>query len=232
MSKVIDAKYENDITFVLDYLVESSVYNPWKEKLTNQLLKNVEVPGFRKGKAPQHLLQQQVNHTALQETVLRETLEKYGVEAAQEINKHLEKDERSLQNLEVSLNPEHTLETDSGFQFRLVASLLPQVNLENLETIEIPEPSPDTLKNRASLADFTKQETARLLISYNQYQDTDEKAKDQYQITCDLTGVINNKPEPKLTSNDVVITLGGGDFLPDFEKGVTGVKLARQKVLM
>jgi trigger factor len=228
MSKVLAAKLENDITFVLDYLVEKDEYSPWKEKLTDQLLKNVEVTGFRKGKAPRNLALQQVNQNLLLETVFKESIEKFGTQAMSEVQKELQEKDRFMQNLEVSLDSQYTKEEDGAFQFRLIASLLPDIDLEHIKKIKV-EADLLAISGRPSQPNFVAQEKNRLLSSYNEFSDSPKPAEKGDQVLVDLSGSIGGKPEPKLTGNESTVVIGNADYLPDVENGLVGIVAGQSK---
>jgi trigger factor len=230
MSKVLEIKKTNDVVLVLDYLVESKEYQAFKQKITQQILRNVQVPGFRKGKAPEHLLMKHVNLLALNDNIIRETIDKYAPEGVKALEKEVETIKRELQSIELDANPEHTKETEVGFQFRLVAVLYPEVDLSYLDQMEYPDvKDTDLPADRPSQKDFITMEKVRFLTTYNQFTDSSNPAQKSDQVIVDFSGKINEKTDNRLTGQDVTILLGGGSFLPDLEKGLEGVRAGETK---
>jgi trigger factor len=231
MSAVKNTEYLDDITFVLDYFVEEKEYSPWKDRLTDQLLKNIEVQGFRKGKAPRELALKKVDPSLLTETIVKETLEKYAQQAVTEITAKLKDDKRIIQSVEINIDPEFTGEKDGGFAFRLVSKLLPDIDLKHLDTLKIDNPTAKDISNRPEEKEFIAGEKKRFLKTYNEYTETDEKATKGDKVVCNLNGSVDDVKDSKLASPNVEIVLGSGDFLPEFEKELPGIKKGETKTI-
>jgi trigger factor len=225
MSKMVQSQFENDLTYVVDYLVDAKEYQDFKNRIVEQLYAKVEVPGFRPGKAPEKLLKQHVSDQAVASTVLQETLEKYGNQAIGEMQTVLKEQNRVPVGYQADMTPEVTKETeDGGFQFRLKANLLPQVDLDALDKIKLTKYTAKDVTNRPSFEDFVSSEKKKVLAGYNTYEESQKAAGDDSQIICNMSGTIDGKPEPKLNAQEAVISLNSGEYLPDFVKGLKGVK--------
>ena len=70
--------------------VELTITIPWTmvqftyERILNELLKEVELPGFRRGKAPKDLALKQINETKVYEEVLKEMVPKIYADSVKE----------------------------------------------------------------------------------------------------------------------------------------------------
>jgi trigger factor len=229
MANVTNQKFENEILYSLDYLVPKDEYQTWKNRLTNQLLATVEVPGFRKGKAPEKLARKYINEGAFEETFLRETVDKFSRAATDLIHEKMKEEKRAVMRLEIDPSPEFTGEKDDEFRFRINAHLLPNVDLSKIETLKVEKPTAKSLVGRPSLEEFKRQEKNRLFTNSNVYIAVDEESKSGYQVMADLSGKVDGVADPKLDAIGTKITLGMGNYLPDFEKGMTGVKTGEKK---
>ena len=229
MANATNHRYENDVLYILDYVIPKEEYQTWKNRLTNQLLSTVEVPGFRKGKAPEHLARKYINEGAFEETFLRETVDKFSRAGTEIIQEKMKEENRVVLRLEVDSKPEFTGEKEDGFQFRINAYLLPKVDLSKIETLKIEKPTAASLTGRPTTEEFKKQEKNRLFTNSNQYISADEAAADNYQVLADLSGKVDGVEDPKLDAIGTKITLGLGNYLPDFEKGMKGVKAGEKK---
>lgn len=73
-----------------DGTIKISMVIPWKDlkptwdEVLNAAVENAKVPGFRKGKAPKKLIEDQINKTSVREEVLRRHLPKAYIQAIQE----------------------------------------------------------------------------------------------------------------------------------------------------
>jgi trigger factor len=229
MPKVLSTQFESNLKFTLDYLVEKETYEPWKNRIIDQVLQNVEVPGFRKGKAPAHKLMEHVNQTVLNQNILRETIEKYGSEALDKAKELLDEQKRTYIAFEINLDPEKTKEVEGAFQFQVVARLLPEVDLNSLDKIEVKEFTEKDLADRPDFEDFVKTEENKLLTQNNLFEESNGQAAEGDQVLVDMQGELDGKEEPKLNYKDMNVALGVGRLLPDFEKGLNGVKKEEEK---
>jgi len=224
MSKVIASEVK-DLSYFIDYFVEKTEYEDFKNRVIDQVLKNVEVKGFRKGHAPREKAMKEVNPMYLQQTILNETLDKYGAEAVEAGKKALQEMERVGMNFTLDENPETMKEDENGFQFRLTAKLLPEIDIDAITSVKIDEPSEKDLTDRPSFDDFQAAEKTRFVQRYNQFSETDSASKNGSRVTVNMTGKVEEKEDPRLTANDFAFTIGAKEVLPEFEAGVTGVKV-------
>lgn len=227
MSSVVNSSYENDLTFVLDYLVEAGEYKPWRERLFKQILQNVEVPGFRKGKAPEELAIKNVNIVAVEDTILRETIQKYGTLAFAEAKKMLEADSRVVQNQNADLDEENTKETADGFQFRIKVNLLPKVDLDPISNIKIPVVDKKDLPKRLSKEEFTDIESKKFLQSFNNFVVSESVVEKNDRVIADV--VEHSKGLEARNIEGVTYTLGAQQLPKEFEENLIGMKAGENK---
>ncbi len=227
MPKVLKNEFADDLTYVVDYIVEAETYNPWKAKLTNQILSNVEVPGFRKGKAPAELALKNVNVAAVEDTIFQETISKYGSEAVKDIKENLAKEDRIIQSQTVDTDPEHTVETAEGFKFRIMLNLLPKVDLSGLEKLKKPEIKVEDMPERLSKESFVSREENKFLAGLNSYAESTEAVEKFDKVTVDLTEEVKDSEPREL--KDVSYTLGTDELPEDFQSNLIGLKLDEDK---
>jgi FKBP-type peptidyl-prolyl cis-trans isomerase (trigger factor) len=229
MPKVLSKNLQNEIKFVLDYFIEPKEYTDWVTKLRTQYLKNVEVPGFRKGMAPQDLILKQINPAALTDTIFRETLDKFGGEAVLEMQKELAAIGRVGLAQTYGIDPEKTKESDDGFLIVLSVELLPEVDLTNIENLKYDKSKDKDIAGRLSLKDYIVKEKKGYILSHNKFTSTDEKSIEGFQVIVNMTGTIDGKDDSRLAAQGMAATIGAGNFLPEFEKGITGVAKGDEK---
>jgi trigger factor len=229
MPKVINQNLENDIKFVLDYFIEPKEYTQWVDKLRTQYLKNVEVPGFRKGMAPKDLVMKQINGAALTDTIFRETLDKFGGEAVVKMQEELLKIKRVGLTHTYGIDPEKTKEVDGGFLIVLSVELLPEVDLSKIADLNYNKATEKDLNSRLNLKDYLAKEKAGYIASHNSFESDDIKSVDGSQVIVDMTGTIEDKNDDRLAAENMAVIIGSGNFLPGFEKGITGVKKGEKK---
>ncbi|MBC7472155.1 MAG: FKBP-type peptidyl-prolyl cis-trans isomerase [candidate division SR1 bacterium] len=229
MPKVLSKNLENDIKFILNYFIEPKEYSDWVNKIRTQYLKNVEVPGFRKGMAPQDLVMKQINPAALSDTIFRETLDKFGGEAILEMQKELAIINRVGLSQTYGIDPENTKESDDGFLIVLSVELLPEVDLTKIENLKYDKVTDKDLLGRLSLQDYIEKEKKGYILSHNHFVSIEENSVEGFQVIINMTGTIDGKEDSRLTAENMAATIGVGNFLPEFEKGITGVKKGDNK---
>lgn len=226
MPKVISSKYDSETSYVVEYLVENDTYKPWRARLFSQILQNVEVPGFRKGKAPENLALQQINQAAVEDTILRETVSKFADEALAEARKVVQSENRVIRDQSIDLDSEAGPETSEGFKFKVVLSLLPKIDLDPLEKLTLPKIDPKDLPDRLSIEDFISQEKSKFLASFNEYEETGEIVTAKSRVTLNLTETVEKETKD---IKDRSYTLGVKELPVEFENNLIGLKTNEQK---
>lgn len=106
--------------------IKLTVTIPWaevkktREEVLSGAQKSATVAGFRKGKAPKKLVEENVNEAAVREDILKKLLPNYYVKAVEEHKL------RPIMNPKVHVE---TLENDKDWQFEALTCELPEVTL-------------------------------------------------------------------------------------------------------
>ena len=133
--KVSNEKTENSQVF-LTVEMEPAEMEQSLEDSYRRLVKKVDVPGFRKGKAPRALLERQVG----QESLLRDTVDQLIPQALQDALKE--------QEIEAFAPPQVEVVQDNPLVFKAVVPLKPEVKLGDYHGIQdAPEPVEVTEEN-------------------------------------------------------------------------------------
>jgi trigger factor len=227
MSKVISFEQTNPNTFALNYLVDAEEFQKIKETSVEQALKDVEVEGFRKGKAPKELAMSKIEPVKLENLILQNTFKDHEKPAVDAGRAELEKKGRHFTTINLNFGDGATKELEDGsFQFQLIFTLIPQVDVSKIDQIKLPELSPDIIPGRPKLEDFVEQEKNKLFCNFNRYEPTEDKSDKFYQVTADLIGKEGEKVV--FEEKDVKVVLGLSLFLPEVEKALTGVKKGQE----
>ncbi len=218
---------EKDIKLVINYQAEKKEYTEWRSKIQAQFLKTVEVPGFRKGKAPEHLALEHINPQALEQTIISEAVNKYSQEAIKDAKKDLAEKKRMVIDGSYVIDPA-SLKAEDGLEFNINAELLPEIKLDPSK-LKVKEVSEKDIPDRVSLKDFTETQKNGFIASHAEYEDTDKVAGNLFKIIADTSGMIDGKDAPELTAKDMEGVLGIKQFIEDFETGVKGMKKGETK---
>jgi len=169
--------------------------------------RTAKIKGFRPGKVPAKVVRQRYGKQ-VREEVLGEVLQKsYSQAVTQE-----------------QLNPAGgpKIETEDGdgktFSFTATFEVMPEVVLKDLEKIkiEMPEVSIGDEDVDDMLMNLRKQKAT--------WEAVDRKSAEGDRVTIDFVGKLKGEVFPGGEGKDYPVVLGAGQMLPDFEKGLVGVK--------
>ncbi len=227
MSKVIATNQASANTFVVDYLVAAEEFAKIKETTIDELVKEVKLPGFRKGKVPKEKALAKIDLRKLENLILERVFKAHEKAAVDVAVAELQQKGRRYTHITLDFENNATRENEDGsFQFRLVFHLMPEIDLNKLSEVKIREVKEEEIVGRPPLEEFLTLEKNRLFCNYNRYDSSDEPSRQFDQLIVDLVGKIGE--EEVFTEKDVQIILGVGWFLPEIEANLTGVKKGDQ----
>lgn len=178
--------------------------------------RDVKVPGFRKGKAPQSLLEKQFGPRVKQE-VLTQLISDHVAAAIEE------------KGLKAVSRP-HLLEVqaEEGSDINVTASVevLPEFDLKDYAGIEL----------SVKVARVTDEEVDQVMESFrqskaNKIQVTDRASKKNDYLKIDFTGALDDKPFKGGEAKDYIIELGTQQLIGDLEKNLYGMKTNEAKMV-
>jgi len=182
----------------------------------NSRLKSVgrtaKIKGFRPGKVPAKVVRQRYGKQVRQE-VLSEVLQKSYSDAVVQ------------QKLNPAGGPQIETEDDNGktFAFTATFEIMPEVALKDIEKIKIEKP--DVSIGDDDIADMLN----NLQKQKASWEEVERKASDEDRVVIDFLGTLDGEAFPGGEAKEFPIVLGAGQMLPDFEKGLKGVKAGDEK---
>jgi trigger factor len=192
----------------------SDIEGEVKKRLT-RLARTVKMAGFRPGKAPLRMLDQQYG-PQLRSDVITERVQSTFNDAIR------------AQNLRVAGTPR--IEPQGGEQpatdkleFSAVFEVYPDVQIGDVSEIAITRP----------IVEVTPQDVDRTLEVLRRqrttYTPVDREAQAGDRVQADFTGTIDGNEFPGGQARDFSIVLGEGRMLPEFEQALTGIKAGETK---
>ncbi|WP_413292252.1 trigger factor [Bdellovibrio sp. HCB185ZH] len=186
-------------------------------KMFISIQKDVEIKGFRKGKAPLNTIKSMYGDRVKQD-VVQDLVQKHYAQALEE------------HKLDPISYPEFEfadVTADKDFSFSAAFDVRPEINLKKYEGLEVEKEAfsfdakkvDDVLNNiRSSRATF---ETVT----------EDRAAKNGDVAVVDFTGFMNGAPLENGAGTDHNLELGAKQFIEGFEEGVVGMKKGETKTL-
>ena len=175
--------------------------------------KTAKIKGFRPGKVPAKVVRQRFGTQVRQEVLTELMGQSYRDAVVQE-------------NLSPVANPRIEPElSDKGDGFAFVATfeVLPEFTLKGLDKIEVTRPEIDISDEDCDdmLENLRKQKAT--------WETVEREAVEGDRVVVDFDGTLKGEPIEGGTGKEVPVVLGEGQMLPDFEKGLTGVKADEEK---
>ncbi|MDB5176103.1 MAG: Trigger factor [Candidatus Saccharibacteria bacterium] len=195
---------------------DEAVLTAIKQAVISRLGKNVKVQGFRSGKAPQHLIEKQLDDQILQSEFLETAVNQLYVDAAKHENL------RPVSQPQVAISkfvPYETLEV--VYETEVVGD----ITLPDFSKLTIEKPA---VKITAKDVDEVVENLRTRAASH---EDVARAAKDGDQVVIDFTGVDAKTKEPidGADGKAYPLTLGSKSFIPGFEEELIGLKAGDAK---
>jgi trigger factor len=195
------------------------------QELLNDFSKNAQIPGFRKGKAPQEVLVRKFGE-ALKGEALNKIVEKAIGDVFQDEN--LPRNERPLPYAQPVLQDRSELEFDKDLTFSLVYDVLPQVSVGKWKglSVEIPQAQIGDEDISREL-DEIRERNAFVLD-----RDEDTPAHEGDVATLNYFEVGENGEEmPNSRRDDFTFTLGSKHNAYQFDDDIIGMKKGETKTV-
>ncbi|WP_027405556.1 trigger factor [Anaerovibrio sp. RM50] len=187
-------------------------YDAAAKKLANR----VNIPGFRKGKAPKKIVERHVG----KEYVMTDAFEMVAPKA---LNEAL-----AQENIDIVTRPEldvDTLELGKDLVFKAVATKKPEVELGEYKGLKV-EVEKDVVDD-----EVIQQQLVRMLDRQADMVEAEEGAaveKDNF-ITLDFKGFVDGEAFAGGEGKDYPLQIGSNSFIPGFEDQLIGAKVGEEK---
>jgi len=177
--------------------------------------RNAKIKGFRPGKVPAKVVRQ-----------------RYGKQVREEVLGEMMQRSYSEALVQQKLNPagspsieEETNVENENFSFVAKLEVLPVVELKGLDKIKVEQPDVtiDDKDLDAMIEKLRKQKA--------EWNAVDRKSKKGDRVVVDFQGTLDGEPIEGGQGTNVPVELGEGQMLPDFEKGLTGLKADEEKAI-
>ena len=196
---------------VLEFQVEKDVFDAAVEKQYRKEVKNINVPGFRKGKAPRSVIEKMYGKGAFYEGAFNALLPDAYEAAVKEAA------------LEVVGQPEFDVVScdDNGVVFSAVVYIKPDVQIDGYLGIEVAK----------EVAPVTEEEIDNEIFGVRNRNSretdvTDRAAQNGDTATIDFEGFCDGVPFEGGKGTDYPLELGSNSFIPGFEDQIVGHNVA------
>lgn len=203
-------KIENSEAYI-EIEIDAAMLEQGMEKAYRKVVKQVTVPGFRRGRVPRQLLEAHFG----KEILFEDTLEFVVPDAYEQAVEQL--------NIEPIAQPEFEevgeIVEGQPLKINVKVAVKPEVKLGNLEGIEVSIPRIEvTDKDVDQRLEDIRSRYARLV------EKTDEPAAIGDTVKIDFEGTVDGVLFEGGTGTDYPLELGSHSFIPGFEEQLVGAK--------
>jgi len=212
----LQRKESNQVCIEVE-LEPKEVNNKYEQKF-REVSKKISIPGFRKGKAPRHLVEKFIYIDALK----KETLEDLISEAYP----------KALENLE-SLDPisEPKIELvnfdlNKPLIFKATVEIKPEVKLGQYKNLDLVAPKVSPVSE-----DDVNNELKELQIRHSTLEKVDREIQENDVVKLDIYGEVEGEAIPEGTTNDLLMEIKPGNFVEGFTDKLIGSKAGDEKTI-
>ncbi|HEY3433392.1 MAG TPA: trigger factor [Rhodocyclaceae bacterium] len=203
----------------IDMTVAMATIDVEVEKRLKQMSKTVKMAGFRPGKVPFKIVAQNYGYQARSEAIGAAVEKAFGEEAQK-------------QNLKVAgyprfepKNPDNAEANREKLEFTAVFEVFPEIVLADLSATEVEKVS-------FTVTDAEVDKTIDALRKQRVgYESTDRASQKEDRVTIDFLGRLDGVEFDGGKGADYPVVVGGGQMLPDFDKGLEGMKAGETKTI-
>ncbi len=190
-------------------LLEKALQNAY-EKNKNK----IQLPGFRKGKAPRKMIEQMYGKGVFYEDAANELIESEYPDAVDECGE----DVVSSPKIDVE-----QLEAGKDFVFTAEVALKPEVKLGKYKGVEVEKMDLEVTDEEVD-AEIDKQRN----MNARSIDVTDRAVQDGDVVNLDFEGFVDGVAFQGGKGTDYPLTIGSGAFIPGFEEQLIGFELGQE----
>ncbi len=194
--------------------VPVEVVNQALERAYRKVVKKVNIPGFRKGKAPRFMVERYAGKGALMEEALDEVLPVAYNQAVSESG--LSPVDRPQIDLV-------KLEDDQPLVFTAEVTVRPEVKLGQYKDLEIERENPEVTD------DEVDRQLEAMAVRQAQLIAHDGPAEKGHFVVIDFEGFVDDQAFPGGKAEGYTLELGSGSFIPGFEDGLIGALTGEER---
>lgn len=203
-----ESEYLSKTLVNLTVEVESDQANQALEQAYRKVVKRLNVPGFRKGKAPRQIVETYFGPGVLYEDAVEIAIEKTFPQVLEE---------KEMAPLEQPKFELVQIERDKPLIYKATIHVKPKIELPSYKGLEIEQPEPVEVKPEEvdEILEQQRQRMARLV-------EVEDAAQAGDMLTLDFTGYLDDQPFDGGSSEDYSLELGSNTLIPGFEEQLIG----------
>lgn len=207
MSLKTSKKLEDANKFELEVSVNGDTFNKAVNKVYKKQVKNINIPGFRKGKAPKHIIEKMYGKEVFYDDAMQDCYPDALYDAAKEAEVKIVAVD-SLEAIEAG---------DDGFTFKAVIVVEPEVEIKDYKGIEVEKKSTEVTDELINDEIEKVRERNSRMVTVE-----DRAAQDGDIAVIDFEGFVDGEAFEGGNAENFNLKLGSGQFIPGFEEQIIG----------
>ncbi|MBR1670624.1 MAG: trigger factor [Butyrivibrio sp.] len=184
------------------------------QKAYNKNKGRIQIPGFRKGKAPRKMIEQMYGKGVFYEDAANDLIEEEYPKAAQECGE----DVVSSPRIDVE-----QIEAGQDFVFTAEVALKPPVKLGKYKGVEVEKIDLEVTDDEVD-AEIDRQRN----MNARSIDVTDRAVQDGDTVNLDFEGFVDGVAFQGGKGTDYPLTIGSGSFIPGFEEQLIGFEIGQE----
>lgn len=195
-------------TYELNIEVTGEVFDSAVNKVYNNEKKDIQLQGFRKGKAPRKLIEKFYGENVFWEQAINDILNDE-IPVAVESEKLDLVDTPSAEVVSAS--------TTDGLVLKVICTVRPEITIENYKGIKANKPSDEVTEEDVNTQLEQMRKRNARMISVD-----DRSAQMNDQVVIDFEGFVDDKAFDGGKAENFELGLGSHQFIPGFEEAIVG----------
>ena len=198
----------------LEFTIDQETVQKGLDKTFKKVQKNLNVPGFRKGRVPRRIFNQMYGEAALYEDTLNDLLPAAYSKAVQEAGI----EPVAQPNIDIK-----SVEKNQDWELIAEVTLKPEVELGQYKEIEVTKQDRNVSEEDVDAAlDRRRESLAELTIK-------EDAAEEGDTVVIDYEGFVGDEAFEGGKGENHSLVLGSNSFIPGFEDQLVGVKAGDEK---
>lgn len=192
----------------LEVSVDGEAFQKAINEVYKKQVKNINIHGFRKGKAPRSVVEKMYGKEVFYEDAMKKLYPKALQDAADEAGLRMVRDNLDIDVTEVG---------EEGFTFNVTVTTYPVITIDGYNGVEIEAISAEVTDEKINEEiDKARQRASSVAVV------EDRAAQDGDITVIDFEGFKDGEPFEGGKAENYSLTLGSGSFIPGFEEQIVG----------
>ncbi len=214
MKASVEKIEKNRVTLAVE--VETEVMSLALQKAYTKIVKQVNIPGFRKGKAPRKILENHIGTEPLLEEAVENVVPNAYSEAVEET---------AIEPIDQPDIEMVQLEDGKPLIFKATVEVKPEVNLGEYKGLKVPKDKKEVTEDDVErYLKMLQERYAKLVVL-----DEGEPARKNDTVIINFECFLDGEPFEGSKGEEYPLVLGSGSFIPGFEDQLVGSKAGEEK---